>query len=104
MNEIDVAQLNALLLADPDLPVVDVREPEEYASGHVPGARSVPLSQLVARAGEVTSLPTPVYVVCEAGGRSAQAASWLHAQGVDAVNIAGGTGAWRGAGLPVEQP
>jgi rhodanese-related sulfurtransferase len=104
VHEIDVAQLNTLLLEDPAVAVVDVREPDEYAGGHVPGAMSVPLSQLVARAPEVTGLPAPVYLVCESGGRSAQAAAWLEAQGVDAVNVAGGTSAWRRAGLPVDLP
>lgn len=104
MNEIDVAQLDALLTQDPTVSVVDVREPDEYAGGHVPGAVSVPLSQLVARADEVIGLPSPVYLVCESGGRSGQAAAWLEAQGVEAVNVAGGTSAWRRVGLPVDVP
>ncbi|MGJ8722629.1 MAG: rhodanese-like domain-containing protein [Salinibacterium amurskyense] len=42
-----------------------------------------------------------MYVICESGGRSAQAVEWLNTQGFDAVNIEGGTSAWRNAGLPV---
>ncbi len=82
--------------------VVDVREPAEYAAGHVPGARLVPLATVPQAAGE---LPTdrPVYLVCQSGARSGQAAAFLARQGVDAVNVDGGTGDWVAAGYPVER-
>lgn len=85
-----------------DAAVVDVREPEEFAAGHVPGARLVPLGTVPAVA---TDLPTdrPVYLVCQSGGRSAQAAAYLAQRGVDAVNVDGGTGDWVAAGYPVER-
>ena len=102
MNEIDVTALHTLLAQDPPARVVDVRETSEFVAGHVPGARSVPLSELVARAQEIDALAPPVYLVCESGGRSAQAATWLAGQGHDVVNVTGGTSAWRRAGLPVE--
>lgn len=102
MHEIDIDQLHALLEQDPTTTVVDVREAGEYASGHVPGAVPVPLSELVARHTEIGALPGPVHLICEAGGRSAQAAAWLEGHGYDVVNVAGGTGAWRAAGLPTE--
>lgn len=81
--------------------ILDVREPDEFAAGHVPGATNLPLSQLGDRVGEV---PTdgPVYVICELGGRSARATGTLTAAGVDAIDIAGGTAAWRQAGHPVD--
>lgn len=96
MNSIDTKSLAEL----DDATVIDVRETYEYVGGHAPAARSIPLSELVAR---VTELPRdePVYVICESGGRSAQATEWLVAQGVDAVNVLGGTAAWRSSGLPV---
>ncbi|WP_066587068.1 rhodanese-like domain-containing protein [Cellulomonas timonensis] len=102
MHEIDITHLHALLRQDPATPVVDVREDVEYADGHVPGAISVPLSELVARHAEIGALTGPVYLVCEVGGRSGQAAAWLEGQGYDVRNVAGGTRAWREAGLPVE--
>jgi len=104
MDQIDVAGLHALLAQDPTTRLVDVREPEEYAAGHVPGALSMPLSTLLARTAEIVALPEPVYLVCEVGGRSAQATAWLEGQGRAAVNVTGGTSAWRQAGLPVEHP
>lgn len=80
--------------------LIDVREESEYVSGHAPSARLVPL-QTVPEA--VGTLPTdaPVYVICHSGGRSHRAAEFLRAQGVDAVNVLGGTSAWIEAGLPV---
>lgn len=108
MREIDVATLHGVLQdagTDPARPrpaVVDVREDHEFASGHVPGAHSVPLSEFVDRVGEVTALPGEVYVICESGGRSAQVTAWLGQQGYDVANVVGGTGAWREAGFPVE--
>ncbi|WP_250448365.1 rhodanese-like domain-containing protein [Actinotalea sp. C106] len=108
LREIDVATLRERLESPASsgapVTVVDVREDHEYAAGHVPGALSIPLTQFVDRVGEVTSLPGEVYVICESGGRSAQVTAWLSQQGHDVANVAGGTGAWRSSGFPVEQP
>ncbi len=81
--------------------VVDVREPDEYAQGHVPGARLAPLHTVPSLVGELP-LDQPVYLVCAVGGRSAQAAAFLAQHGVDAVNVDGGTRDWQEAGYPVE--
>lgn len=81
--------------------VLDVRESEEYAEGHVPGAQLLPLSILPVR---LQDLPRnePVYVVCQSGGRSAQAAQLLDRAGLDVRNVVGGTSAWIRSGRPVE--
>jgi len=73
--------------------VIDVREPDEYANGHVAGARSLPLSQLPARTQEVPN-DQPVYLVCGSGGRSSQAADLLSGAGHDVRSVVGGTKAW----------
>lgn len=80
--------------------VIDVREPEEYVTGHVPGARNVPLATVPLRARELAG-SGPVYVICEAGGRSYMAAQALASTGVDAVSVSGGTSEWRATGQPV---
>jgi len=80
--------------------IIDVREPFEYVSGHAPTAESIPLGELVSRVEELDRDNT-VYVICESGGRSGQAVEWLSTQGFDAVNVDGGTSAWRNSGLPV---
>ena len=80
---------------------MDVREAREYRPGHVPGARNLPLSGLPVRLPELPK-NRPVYVICQAGGRSAQATALMRAVGIDATSVAGGTGAWIEAGRPVE--
>ena len=98
MTEITVADLSAL----PAPVVIDVREPFEYADGHIAGVTHIPRGELVQRGGEVPR-QGPVYLVCAVGGRSAQAAAFLADQGVDAVNVSGGMTSWRQAGLPIER-
>jgi rhodanese-related sulfurtransferase len=101
MRSVTVHALKAALDEGSAL-IIDVREPYEYADGHLPGAALMPLMTVPQRLPE---LPTdqPVYVVCAVGGRSAQAAAFLATRGVDAVNVDGGTGEWVAAGYPVER-
>ncbi len=97
MEQITVEQLAAL----EDAHVIDVREPDEYAGGHVPGATNIPMSQLAERFGEIPA-DVPVHVICQSGGRSARATEALAAAGINAIDVAGGTSAWRSAGHPVD--
>ena len=83
-----------------DLVVLDVREPNEWAAGHIDGAIHIPLGEIPARVGELDP-SVRTLVVCHLGGRSARATQWLHAQGHDVVNVAGGMEAWELAGRPV---
>jgi rhodanese-related sulfurtransferase len=85
---------------DDDLTIIDVRMPDEYEQVHADGAYLIPLPQIADR---VTEIPTDgtVYIICATGGRSARAAAFLREQGIDAVNVAGGTKAWAEAGYPV---
>ncbi|MFB9307583.1 rhodanese-related sulfurtransferase [Agromyces hippuratus] len=83
-----------------DAVILDVREPGELAQARIEGTLDIPLGELVDRVAEVPS-DTTVYVLCHAGGRSAQAAQYLESRGIDAVNIDGGIVAWHRAGLPV---
>ena len=85
--------------------VVDVREPNEFAAGHVLGAKNVPLARLDASAAELAKRKErPVIVYCDGGERSAKALSALKKQGFTRVaNLSGGIGAWQQAGLPVEK-
>lgn len=84
--------------------LLDVRTPEEFASGHVPGAVNVPVDQVSASNPTISALSKDedVYVICAVGGRSSRASDVLAEAGFKAVNIQGGTEAWKQAGLPVE--
>lgn len=80
--------------------ILDVREPDEWDSGHAPGAMWIPLGDLAARQDEVVA-DRPIVVVCRSGGRSARATAALLQAGYDATNLAGGMQAWAAAGLCV---
>jgi rhodanese-related sulfurtransferase len=80
--------------------VVDVREPSEYVSGHVPGARLMPLASVPVRSRELPK-GRPVFVICGSGSRSRRAAELLSRDGIEAVSVNGGTGGWAGEGRPL---
>jgi rhodanese-related sulfurtransferase len=89
-----------------DAMVVDVRDPGEYGAGHILGARNLPLSRIDAGGKElaVKRKDRPLIVYCDTGNRSGKAAAALKGQGYTRVlNLSGGLGAWRQAGLPVEK-
>lgn len=79
--------------------LLDVRSPEEFAEGHLPGAVNVALDRLGAVAGRYAG--QQVVTVCRTGIRSATAAQLLTAAGAQAWSLAGGTQAWLKAGHPV---
>ena len=76
--------------------LLDVRNPEEYASGHIPGSISIPLAALPARYSELGALDTPLFVHCLSGGRSGQAVSFLTSVGFTNVKNIGGINAYKG--------
>lgn len=80
---------------------LDVRNSDEFARSHVEGAVFMPLHIVPLRASELDRAET-YFVVCESGGRSGQACSYLAQQGYDVRSVEGGMSAWRSAGLPVE--
>jgi len=88
-----------------DALLLDVREPAEYAKGHILGAKNVPLADLERRAAEFDKHKAkPVIVVCDSGNRATRAVAALKTRGfAKVVNLAGGYGAWHQAGLPVEK-
>jgi rhodanese-related sulfurtransferase len=84
--------------------LLDVREDDEWQAGHIEGALHIPMSDFVARYGELTEAAPQdgtVNVICRSGGRSAQVTMYLAQQGIDAVNVEGGMQAWEAAGKPV---
>jgi rhodanese-related sulfurtransferase len=88
-----------------DALVIDVREPAEFAAGHLLGAKNLPLARLAAPGAEVAKRKDrPVIVYCDGTDRASKAAAALKKQGFARVlNLAGGIKAWQDAGLPVEK-
>ena len=97
MNSITVQQLHE----GRGVPLIDVREADEFAAGRVPGAVNVPMSRI----GELLhELPDGEFdVICAVGGRSARVVTALEARGYTANNVEGGTNGWADAGYPVER-
>jgi rhodanese-related sulfurtransferase len=81
------------------LVVLDVREDDEWAYGHIEGARHIPMRELPTRLDQVPD--AQLLVVCKVGARSAHATAYLVQQGRDAVNLAGGMLDWEAAGRPM---
>lgn len=80
--------------------ILDVRTPAEYAAGHIPGAKLIPLDELPKRINEVPR-DTKVYVICRSGNRSSQAVTFLRDKGYSNThNIVSGMNAWKG---PIEK-
>jgi len=80
--------------------LLDVREDDEWAAGHAPGAVHVPLGELGERFGELPP-DREVYVICRVGQRSAYAARALGGAGLNAINVAVGMAGWAAAGRPM---
>ncbi len=77
------------------LEILDVREPEEWLSGHIPAAKHIPLPQLPERIREIDRNKEWL-IVCRSGNRSARACEFLSAQGYRVTNLAGGMLEWDG--------
>lgn len=101
--QISVSELHSQLISDgKKMQIVDVRAPGEYSSGHLPGAKNVPLPELEANLAGLDSTQATA-VVCAGGYRSSAAASILQSHGFnDLYNIIGGTSAWVSAGYSTE--
>lgn len=100
--ELDVAAAQAKLLAKQAPFVLDVRQPEEYKMGHIPGAILIPLGELNVR---MNKLPKDreIICVCASGSRSSSAARQLVGAGYNAMNLRGGMGSWQHAGFPMKK-
>ena len=91
------------LIDSGEIDIVDVREPQEWSTGHLPRSRLVPLSRLRAAPKEALTRDNVIFV-CAAGVRSADAARLAVANGLATVyNLTGGTKGWVRAGLPLVQ-
>jgi rhodanese-related sulfurtransferase len=90
----DASGSDARALVEKGARLVDVRAPEEFASGHVPGAVNIPVQDLAQRMGEVGPKDGPVVVYCKSGNRSGRAASLLKEAGFTAIHDLGAMSRW----------
>jgi len=86
---------------DSDHILIDVRTPEEFASGHISGAVNIPLDQIGNRISEIPQ-DKPIVLYCRSGNRSNQAAAILEKAGLTGIYDLGGVIAWTAAGYPLE--
>jgi len=102
--EVAPADLQSRLSGGEQIVVIDVREPEEFARGKIPGAHTIPRGVLEMQVDGRLPREATVVLYCGVGGRSALAAKSLADMGYEKVeNLQGGWSAWTNAGLPVEQ-
>jgi hydroxyacylglutathione hydrolase len=103
LTNVSVQELAHRVAHEPDLVVVDVREPAEWSEGHIAGARSIPMRQVTERLDEIPR-DRRVALTCAGGTRSSIVGSLLLARGfTDLLNVWGGMNGWAQAGLPVSR-
>jgi len=103
--EVTPAALQTRLQGGEQIVVIDVREPDEFAKGKIPGAYTIPRGVLEMQVDGRLPHEATVVLYCGAGARSALACKSLAEMGYGNVeNLAGGWHSWVGSGLPVEQP
>ena len=95
MKEISTEALQAKLEAGEKLNLIDVREVDEVAAGHIPGIVNIPLGLLEFRMHELDK-NKPYIMICRSGGRSGQATMFLESQGFNVTNMTGGMLDWAG--------
>ncbi len=102
----DVSQGQVVEMIEKGSPplILDVRTPEEYASGHVPHAINIPYDQIPSRLAELgAERDQEIIVYCESGRRAAKASETLEAAGFETIrHLEGDMSGWRQAGLPTE--
>jgi rhodanese-related sulfurtransferase len=97
-------ELDQLRAERPDVRVIDVRTPGEFAHRHIPGSYNVPLPDLAEHRAELRAATGPVVLVCESGRRASTAETQLRDAGFGEVHVLdGGVAGWAAAGQPVSR-
>jgi rhodanese-related sulfurtransferase len=101
-DAVSTADARTLVEEDKTVVVLDVRQPDEFRSGHISGAKLIPLNELPQRLKDVPKDKT-ILCVCRSGSRSGMAVRQLNAAGYKAINLQGGMMRWQSAGYPVKR-
>jgi hydroxyacylglutathione hydrolase len=102
LSDLDQMTVHEVKKQSDELQILDVRSPDEWKKGHIPGAKHIFLPEVPQKSGELIK-KKPVAVYCDSGYRASLAASILKKQGFDVRNVPGSWQAWLNAGYPVEK-
>ncbi|WP_024614350.1 rhodanese-like domain-containing protein [Clostridium sp. Ade.TY] len=76
--------------------LIDIREPYEYKSGHLPNAKNIPMENIISNPDKYLNKDKEYYIICQSGARSSRACSALDKEGYKIINVSGGTGSYNG--------
>ena len=93
ITAIGVNELNELLNK---INLIDIREPSEYRSGHLPKAKNIPMDKIISETDIYLDKETEYHIICQSGMRSSRTCKILKKKGFNIINVAGGTGGYRG--------
>lgn len=93
MNSIDVNDLDS---ASGYLELIDIREPNEYKSGHLPKAKSIPMNKILSETEKYLEQSKEYYIICHTGSRSSRTCKMLKQKGFNVINVSGGTSRYKG--------
>ena len=96
IEKMSMGNAKEALAEDGEIRLIDVRNPEEYRSGHIPGSINLPLGSMGGIASVAPELGTRLFIYCLSGGRSARACSALASMGYTAITDLGGITGWTG--------
>ena len=99
---VNAAEARARIDAKERLYLLDVRQPDEFAAGHISGAKLIPLDELSQRMNELPK-DRPILCICRSGSRSSMATRQLAGAGFEAINLSGGMIGWQNAGFPIKR-
>jgi rhodanese-related sulfurtransferase len=92
-NSVNVNEVDKLL---GKINLIDIREPNEYNSGHLPTAKNIPMSTILSDTENYLDKSKEYHIICQSGARSSRTCSILKQNGFNVINVAGGTGSYRG--------
>lgn len=95
-NDFKAINVNDLGNLSEKINLIDIRETHEYKSGHVPGAKNIPMNEILTHPEKYLSKDKEYHIICQSGGRSTNACKNLSAQGYQVINVTGGTGSFAG--------
>jgi rhodanese-related sulfurtransferase len=101
-NNLSAADAKTRMESKEPLVILDVRQPDEFRSGHIAGAKLIPLNELPTRMAELPK-DTEILCVCRSGARSGAAVGQLNRAGFTAMNLQGGMTTWQAAGYAVKK-